>query len=128
MKHQRMKWTAAAALVLAAAWVQAEVGDIQWAADGSSVREFQVAPGKFAEWCGKLKSGDKVQWQFEAATPLDYNVHYHEGKDVHFPAKQDGVAKADGTLDVALDQDYCWMWTNKTGVPVKLKAALRKGG
>ena len=85
-----------------------------------------MAPGKFAEWCGKLQRDDKVQWQFEASAPLNFNVHYHEGKEVRFPAKQDSVAKADGRLDVALDQDYCWMWTNKSATPVSLKARLQK--
>ena len=40
---------------------------------------------------------------------MDFNVHYHEGKDVRFPAKRAQVSKADGTLDVSVDQDYCWM-------------------
>jgi hypothetical protein len=117
---------ALASLMLTAAAARAELGDIEWLADGSAAREFQVAPGKFAEWCGKLQRGEKVQWTFEAAGPLNFNVHYHLGKDVRFPAKQDGIAKAQGTLDVLLDQDYCWMWTNKSASTVALKAGLRK--
>lgn len=105
---------------------RAELGDIEWTAEGTSAHEFQVAPGKFAEWCGNLQRGDKVQWAFEAAAPLNFNVHYHEGKAVHFPAKQEGVAKAEGVMEVAIDQDYCWMWTNKSSVPVSLKASLNR--
>ncbi len=126
MKRAALKACAWAAVAMLASTARAELGEIQWAADGSAVRDFQVAPGKFAEWCGKLRRDDKVQWQFEASAPLNFNVHYHEGKDVRFPARQDGTAKAEGTLDVALDQDYCWMWTNKSGTPAALKASLRK--
>jgi len=115
------------ALVLVASAAHADADDIEWAADGSAAREVQVAPGRFVEWCGKLRRGEKVQWRFDASGPLNFNVHYHQGKDVHFPSKQDAVAKADGTLDIASDQDYCWMWTNKSATPASLKASLRRG-
>jgi hypothetical protein len=116
----------AAVALLASVGARAELGDIHWEANGSAAREFQVAPGKFAEWCGNLGQGDTVQWRFEASGALDFNVHYHEGKDVRFPAKQDAVAKAEGLLEVALHQDYCWMWTNKSATPVALKVSLQR--
>ena len=59
---------------------------------------------------------------------MDFNVHYHEGKDVRFPAKRAQVSKADGTLDVSVDQDYCWMWANKGETPASLVLHLDKGG
>ena len=121
-----MQLGALLAMGVAGIAVRAELSEIQWEGHGSSDRELQVAPGKFAEWCGKLRRGDRVQWSFEAAAPLNFNVYYHEGKDVRFPVHQDGVARAVGTLDVALDQDYCWMWTNKSQTAVALKARLRK--
>lgn len=117
---------AATLAALGATPAAAEVVDIQWGDSGAATREFRVEPGKFAEWCGKLRKGDKVAWRFEAAAPLDFNIHYHEGKDVRFPAKQDGAAKAEGTLEVAVDQDYCWMWSSKAAAPVTLKAVLGK--
>jgi Cu/Ag efflux protein CusF len=106
---------------------RAELAAIQWSDSGASAHEFHVTPGKFAEWCGKLRAGDKVAWHFDAALPLDFNIHYHEGKDVRFPAKHDSVAKAGGTLDVAVAQHYCWMWTNKSGAPALVKASLDRG-
>jgi hypothetical protein len=124
--RRTMQLGALLAMAAVGAAARAELGEIQWEGDGSSEREFQVAPGKFAEWCGKLRHGDRVQWSFEAAAPLDFNVHYHEGKDVRFPAHQDRIAKAVGILDVTLEQDYCWMWTNKSQAAVALKARLRK--
>lgn len=123
--HALRRLGVAAGLALAAG-AYAGVDEIQWDAQGQAAREVQVPPGKFAEWCGKLQRGDKVQWHFEAAAPLDFNVHYHEGRDVRFPSKLAGLPRAEGMLEVAQDQDYCWMWTNKTAQAVQLKAQLSR--
>jgi hypothetical protein len=102
--------------------------DIAWDAKGQFHHEARVAPKKFVEVCGKLAQGTKVRWHFEGGAPMDFNVHYHEGKDVRFPAKQAQVSKADGTVDVSVDQDYCWMWSDKSETPVSLMVHLDKGG
>jgi hypothetical protein len=80
--------------------------------------------GKFAELCGKLAPGAKVRWQFDAPAPLNFNIHYHEGKDVRYPARDDGVPRLQGVLTVASPQDHCWMWTNKGSEPVSLSVQL----
>ena len=105
---------------------RAEVIDITWDAAGRFERQLTVAPGKFAEVCGKLNPPVDVQWQFTANVPLNFNIHYHEGKAVKFPAKQDGVAEGSGKLGVEIRQDYCWMWTNKSGGEVKMSFSLQK--
>ena len=115
---------AATVAVVFAGPAAAGVVDIQWSDSGAAAQEFRVEPGKFAEWCGKLRKGEKITWRFEAGAPLDFNIHYHEGKDVRFPAKQDGTAKAEGTLEVAVDQDYCWMWSGKGAAAAAVKATL----
>lgn len=105
---------------------RAEVIDITWDAAGRFERQLTVAPGKFAEVCGKLNPPVDVQWQFTANVPLNFNIHYHEGKAVKFPAKQDGVAEGSGKLGVGIQQDYCWMWTNKGSAPVSLTVDLAR--
>ena len=121
---EKMKTPTFLVAALLACAAQAEIVDVTWSADGAAAREFTVAPGKFAEWCTTLRRGDKVRWQFEAAQPVNFNVHYHVGKDIHFPARQDQVTRLQGTLEVAADQDYCWMWSSKRAGPVAVKAAL----
>ncbi|MEO8103870.1 MAG: hypothetical protein ABI790_15210 [Betaproteobacteria bacterium] len=37
-----------------------------------------------------------------------------------------GIAK--GTLVVPLDQDFCWMWSNKTAQPVEIELQLTQAG
>ncbi len=113
------------AIVLPAA---AEIVELRFDAAGSYSHKGTVAPGKFVEICGALPQGAKVAWRFEAPAPLDFNIHYHEGKKVAFPAQLKQVAQANDTLVVKLPQDYCWMWSNKSAAPVPLTATLQRGG
>ena len=104
--------------------VRAEVVTIAWDAAGKFQHSQDIAPGKFAEVCGKLNREQAIRWSFQANAPLNFNIHYHEGKKVEYPAKQDGVHESQGTLTVPLDQDYCWMWVNKSSVPIPLQVKL----
>ena len=57
---------------------------------------------------------------------MDFNIHYHVGKDTVFPARQAQVSMGRDTLKVAVAQDYCWMWTNKGTAPVSLTVELQR--
>ena len=118
-------------LILAGLWAsalsaQAEVVDIRWSGEGRFEHHATVAPAKFVELCGKLPAGLKVVWGFDAGAPLDFNIHYHVGKDVVYPSKLKAVATFSDTLHTQLDQDYCWMWTNKSQVAAKLSVKLQR--
>ena len=117
---------AAASLGLAGPLAQAQVIDLAWAPAGSFQRQFSIAPGKFAELCGALAKGQSVQWTYEAGSPLDFNIHYHQGSDVVYPARASGAAHSEGTLAVDAAQEYCWMWTNKSAAAVTLQVHLQK--
>ena len=114
------------ALVALASSAQAEVIDVVWTAGGRFERSVSVAPGKFAEVCGKVPAGAKVRWDFEASAPLDFNVHYHVGKEVVFPSKLVAVSTAKDTLDAKIEQDYCWMWSNKSAAPATVMVKLQR--
>ena len=107
-------------------FAQAELLDIAWNASGHYEKTATVQPGKFLELCGGLTQGQAIGWSFDADQALDFNVHFHEGKDVIFPEKQTAVTKASGTLNVAVKQDYCWMWSNKSATPATLTARLQR--
>ena len=102
------------------------MGPIQWDSTGRFQHELTVPAGKFAEVCGKLAAPTSVAWAFEADAPTDFNVHYHEGKQVTYPARLTGVNQASAVLQVDAARDYCWMWTNKTGQEARLKLTLRQ--
>jgi hypothetical protein len=117
-------------LAMAAASVavpaRAELVPIVWDASGGYTGQLPVPAGKFVELCEKLPAGTDVQWSFETAGPTNFNVHYHEGKEVRFPAKHDQVTRAEGVLKATVEQDYCWMWTNKGTADVSLKVQLQR--
>jgi len=118
--------TALGGLALFSGACSADVINIEWGTDARFAKEVTIAPGKFAEVCGKLPAKAVVPWSFEADARLDFNVHYHEGKKVSFPAKVDGSTQANGVLNVGVAQDFCWMWSNKTTSEAKLKFDLKR--
>ena len=105
----------------------AELVEIQWTGDAFA-HKASIAPKKFLEVCGKLKSGDRTTWQFKGSGPSDFNIHYHVGKDITYPEQRKDVASADGTLAVPLDQDYCWMWSNRSAQPIDIEISLKQAG
>ncbi|TDP64095.1 hypothetical protein [Roseateles toxinivorans] len=112
--------------LLALGTAHAELVDIRWNDAGRFEYQAQIAPAKFAEVCGKLGKGQRVDWSFRAERPTQFNIHYHESKQVVYPAKVDGASAAEGQLNPALDQDFCWMWSNKTDKPIALTLTLQR--
>ena len=126
MKHIRTCGALAAATLSGAALAATHIVDIAWPPDGRFTHQAQIAAGKFVEVCGKLAVGEGVRWSFTASAPVDFNVHYHVGKEAVFPARQTQVSGGRDTLNVAVAQDYCWMWTNKGSAPVSLTVDLAR--
>jgi hypothetical protein len=104
----------------------AQIIDLEWSASDRFERAFTVLPGQFAEVCGALKKGSAVKWRFSADAPSDFNIHYHVNKDVHYPARHPSVTQLAGRLRAPLDQDYCWMWSNKSGGAVRVQLLLQR--
>ena len=126
MKHTRTCGALAAVTFSGAAFAATHIVDIVWPPDGRFVHKAQIAAGKFVEVCGKLAVREGVRWNFIAGAPVDFNIHYHVGKEAVFPAKQAQVSSGRDTLKVAVAQDYCWMWTNKGSAPVNLTVDLAR--
>lgn len=126
MKHIRSCGALAVATLSSAALAATHIVDIAWPPDGRFAHKAQIAAGKFVEVCGKLAVGEGVRWSFTAGAPVDFNIHYHVGKEAVFPARQTQVTSGRDTLNVAVAQDYCWMWTNKGSAPVSLAVDLAR--
>lgn len=105
----------------------AEIVDVKWDTAGKFERVQSVAAGKFVEICENLAKDSVVTWEFKASAPLNFNVHFHQGKEVSFPEKQDGVSERQGTLIAPSKEDYCWMWTNKGDAASNIRVLLAKG-
>ena len=113
------------AFVFCSSTCKAEVISFKLDANSSFKTQANIQPGKFSEVCGKLKKGNLIRWQFDSSAPLEFNIHYHEGKNVIFPYKMSATKSGEEELLISLDQDYCWMWTNKSKDEVKLEMSLR---
>jgi len=116
----------AIALGVLATPVQAQLVEIQWDASDAFERSLMLAPAKFVEVCGKLRKGQSIDWSFTGQSPLNFNIHYHEGKKVVFPAKHDHAESLSGKLTVPADQDYCWMWENKSDASASIALRMRR--
>lgn len=112
--------------VVLAAPANAELINVKWDFQSAYERTAQVETGKFVEVCTQLTLGQTVAWSFKSQSALNFNIHYHEGQKVIFPEKRDAVTELRGELKVPLDQDYCWMWSNKLGTVATLSVRMRK--
>lgn len=99
--------------------------EVTWSPAGDYNTDLRIAPGKFKELCVPLKKGERVEWSFSSPVDTSFNIHYHVGAAVSYPAKVDGIRSAQGTLDVAIDQDYCWKWKAGTDT-APLTASLKR--
>lgn len=111
---------ALAVLLGASGAASAGLVEIGWNGANRYEKRLSIDAGGFTELCGYLIEGTRIQWQFEASAPTSFNIHFHEGKAVTYPAKEEGTHRSTGTLDVRSAQDYCWMWSNKTEASVSV--------
>lgn len=89
--------------------------DIAWDAQGRFRLTAPLPAGQVLEVCGRLQAGVVVAWRHDTSVPMAFNIHYHVGKDVVYPAQVASTRSGADRLRVTQEQDYCWIWTNKTG-------------
>ena len=127
LQHPNLKRLLAATVIAVTVLpTRAEIVSIAFSDDQRFSHRFEVAPGEFAEACGPLLRDAVVQWRFSASRPLDFNIHYHEGKAVNYPVKQATSAGSNGTLRVTVDVPCCWMWRNTTTQPASVTVELTR--
>ena len=98
------------AALAVAANAKEHIVPVKWDSSGGFTTELAIAPKKFKELCVSLKKGETIKWTFDADGPMDFNVHYHQGSDTIYPARQSSIVTGKGELAIPADQDYCWMW------------------
>ena len=88
-----------------------------------------IAPYEWHEECLHLGVGDRVEFAFEATEPVDFNVHYHEGKTVIMPISRDKTRADAGVFVSPAEQDYCLMWeAGAAGALLDYRLRLRAPG
>lgn len=103
--------TAPAVRVVAAALLLAQLAaSPAGAAEGAGPYSLTLTGKAFDERCLKLAAGEVIRYRFRASAPIDFNIHYHRGKDVYYPVKQVAVRSAEGDFRAPEADDYCLMW------------------
>jgi hypothetical protein len=72
------------------------------------------------EDCMELLPGQILEYSFEASKSLDFNIHYHEDREVVYGIKKNGISGDKGVFHSNKKQYYCLMWTNPGSEPVDL--------
>ena len=70
-----------------------------------------IDPKQMHEECVRLEAGAKRRYHWKSDSPVDFNVHYHEGPEVFYPVKRDGMRGDGGTFVAKSAEEFCWMWT-----------------
>ena len=92
------------------------------------VKAHPLPPYQMHEECAKLQPGDRLEYSFTANAPLDFNIHYHEGKAVVMPLSRDKVKADSGEFKVLIAQEYCLMWeAGAGGTPLDYRVRLIRG-
>ena len=95
--------------------------------EGAGPYTFKL-PGKaFDERCLQLAAGESIRYRFRASAPVDFNIHYHRGKDVFFPVQQSGVKDVSGSFKAETAEGYCLMWEHKGSELVSVEGTLELG-
>jgi len=105
--------------------VQAEQVDINWEADGRFGYEGLLDGAAMTEICGALDAKAVVDWLVKSPSPVDFNIHYHQGEEVVYPTRQNGVSKLTDRLTVTAAETHCWMFTNPKTTPTVITLDLQ---
>lgn len=87
---------------------------------------FAVQAGKIAEECFTLAAGERIEYQFEAMVPVDFNLHTHRGREVVMPVQIDRTREQAGVFTAPQREEYCMMWTNRSTVPARITGEWRR--
>lgn len=71
-----------------------------------------IPPGQVKEPCILMAVGERLEFSFSASIGLDFNIHYHDDEQVHFPVNESAVSEWKGVYIAPHKQNYCLMWTN----------------
>ena len=93
------------------------------------VRGHPLPPYEIHEECVRLEPGDWIEFTFDSTEPVDFNVHYHEGKTVVMPLVREKSLGDAGVFAPPVAQDYCLMWeAGPPGTLLDYRVRLKRAG
>jgi len=92
-------------------------------ANENEKKEVTIEPFQFYEECMPISADEVLYYSFEASKPVDFNIHFHTEKDIHYPVAEKNIQKHKGmcrTIHPKGKEYYCLMWKNLRAEHVKL--------
>jgi hypothetical protein len=71
---------------------------------------FAIAPYEFHEECATVAPGDRLDYQFEAQAPVNFQIYYKEGIAFISTVSRDDVRDGAGIFNVPAARRYCVRW------------------
>ena len=79
-------------------------------ADPKAVRDHAMKAYAVHEECLRIAVGERLEYYFMSTQPVDFNLHYHEGRAVAMPVVRERSREDSGVFVANVAQDYCLMW------------------
>ena len=79
---------------------------------------------KVHEECMQLSVGQKLTFSYQANAELEFNLHFHQGKEVTTPMSGK-YSNYSNTYVAEAKNDFCLMWQNKNSAPTKFQSTYR---
>lgn len=76
--------------------------------------------GDIHEECIALQVGQTLAYSFASSGPLDFNIHYHDRLEAHYPVVERHIRSVQGKFRAPHKDIYCLMWTNREAEEVEL--------
>lgn len=95
---------------------------------GTSINDTVIIkPSRSFEDCMEVLPGQIINYSFNASNFVNFNIHYHAEKELHYPVLKKGVMTGKGSLDIqeldyyTTEQEFfCVMWDNLNPEPVQV--------
>ena len=88
---------------------------------------FTIKAGGSHEECIELQSGQVFDYDYDASSFVNFNVHYHTEDGVEYPETRKGRMMGKGTIDPSTHDYYteeqeffCLMWDNLNDESIKV--------
>ena len=81
-------------------------------------------PAPAPKSASSFPAAQSIGYAFESSAPVDFNIHFHRGKEVVYPVKADAIPRMDDRFTAPSTEEFCLMWTNRTLEMVTVKGTL----
>lgn len=84
--------------------------DTMQAGESRTIKGQVIAPYDIHEECMTLGTGDRIDYQFESRSQVDFDIRYREGSAVVSTISRNDVRESSGVFLSPLVRRYCTHW------------------